>query len=76
MTQMDQTGYMPIFGSDLPEYVKHPEHLEALRELERIVLRERLNRQRHVQSRDLSEDKFSIEDSNDQKCSGARLSPL
>ena len=29
---------MQIFGSDLPEYVKDPQHREALRELERMVL--------------------------------------
>ena len=32
-----QTRRMPIFGSDLPEYVTDPKHREALRELERIA---------------------------------------
>ena len=32
---------MPIFGSDLPDYVKDPQHREALEEIKRIVLGEK-----------------------------------
>ena len=32
---------MPIFGSDLPDYVKDSKQREALREIERIVLGKR-----------------------------------
>ena len=51
MTQMDQTGYMPIFGSDLPEYVKDPKHCEALEEIKRIVLGARKPRRSGVLKR-------------------------
>ncbi len=38
---MSHIVQMPIFGSDLPGYVKDHKHRDALRELERIVLRKK-----------------------------------
>ena len=41
---------MPIFGSDIPGYVKDPKYREALEELERIVLGEKRNNRQPRQS--------------------------